>query len=599
MSLKLKSELNKFGNSSKLVVFLHAYGKSGKSLYPLAEITHKNLPDADIYIPELPTSLFSFTDPNAIVVQLVKEISNLYRNSSGGYKEIVFAGHSLGALLARKVYICACGEYEDAPFEAPLNSADFKAPQEWAKLVTRIILIAGMNRGWRISHHLSKKNAVIWSLGYMFAALLTSLNLNRLLIYNIKKGASFLTQLRIQWITMKNKAPEKGVGNAQTIQLLGSVDDMVSPKDNIDLVSGRDFIYLDVPYSGHANIIDLKDENPAYGLEEILQDEFNKNTVSVGDIRSFYFKICITNQTDLIEKHKVLPSDYQYITPREKVDLVVFVIHGIRDTGYWTHKIARRVVKLAHLRGDKSIVETETSSYGYFPMISFILPMRRRNKVEWFMDQYAECLANYPNAKFSFVGHSNGTYLLAKALEEYPCCRFDNIVFAGSVVDSGFKWQRYIDSNQVKKVLNFVASKDLVVAVFPKGIRKLLFQDLGGAGHDGFTITHKNPGLKEHIHQIKFIHGGHSAALTEKNWNTIAHFILTGEIMEPPSELINSKRGLLTYFFGSIAPIILLAIITLIVFSFITLFYLNLPLWQALVFAFLYAIVLSVILRKL
>ena len=54
------------------------------------------------------------------------------------------------------------------------------------------------------------------------------------------------------------KANSEGLpGKALTIQLLGSRDDMVAPEDNIDLVSGRDFIYLDVPYSGHEDVIYL------------------------------------------------------------------------------------------------------------------------------------------------------------------------------------------------------------------------------------------------------------------------------------------------------------------------------------------------------
>ncbi len=64
----------------------------------------------------------------------------------------------------------------------------------------------------------------------------------------------------------------------------------------------------------------------------------------------------------------------------------------------------------------------------------------RRSKVEWLMDQYTENLALYPNADFSFVGHSNGTYLLAKALLEYPACKFKNVVFAGSVVNKNYDW---------------------------------------------------------------------------------------------------------------------------------------------------------------
>ena len=45
--------------------------------------------------------------------------------------------------------------------------------------------------------------------------------------------------------------------DALTIQLLGSTDDKVSPEDNIDLVTGSAFVYLDVPWSGHLTILDM------------------------------------------------------------------------------------------------------------------------------------------------------------------------------------------------------------------------------------------------------------------------------------------------------------------------------------------------------
>jgi hypothetical protein len=48
-------------------------------------------------------------------------------------------------------------------------------------------------------------------------------------------------------------------------QLLGSVDDFVAPQDNVDLVSGGDFIFLDVPYSGHSNVIELHDNQHGAG----------------------------------------------------------------------------------------------------------------------------------------------------------------------------------------------------------------------------------------------------------------------------------------------------------------------------------------------
>jgi alpha-beta hydrolase superfamily lysophospholipase len=110
-------------------------------------------------------------------------------------------------------------------------------------------------------------------------------------------------------------------------------------------------------------------------------------------------------------------------------------------------------------------------------LLPFLLPWARRKKVEWLMDQYTESKAKYPEAEFSYVGHSNGPYLLAGALRDYRCCRFKNVVFAGSVVHTDYDWSEFLGSQpqRVKVILNYVATSDAVVAFFPKAM-ELLFR---------------------------------------------------------------------------------------------------------------------------
>lgn len=589
----------KNGRSEQLVVFLHAYTSAPKKLNSCKQVIKSALPHADIYLPKLPASLLSLADPNIIVDTQIKLIDEIYK-SNNSYKEIIIAGHSLGALLARKLYICACGENPDAPFEKEFSSKDYKTHRPWASKVTRIILFAGMNRGWQVTHHLSIKNAIIWSFGTVLGYLISFLTNRELLIFRIRKGATFITQLRIQWIHMRNRDLKSGLGQARTFQLLGSVDDMVSPEDNIDLISGKDFIYIDVPFSGHADVIEMDNERLVVDTSELVKPDEEFHETTIGEIRSAIFKLCLTGSEEQTDKYKVNPSDSQSIQIQEDVDHVVFVIHGIRDKGYWTNKIARRVVKLAENFDSVHKVATETSSYGYFPMLSFLRPIKRRQKVEWLMDQYAECLANYPNATFSFVGHSNGTYLLAKALEKYRSCKFDRIVFAGSVVRTNYEWDKYIETGQVKKVLNFVATNDLVVAVFPKAIQMLKLQDLGSAGHDGFKIlSSKMDSIRNYISEVKFIKGAHGAALTEKNWNTIAHFVLTGELSALPIDLTEEKRTGASTFFGYISPIIFFGILALVVLGFIVIINLNMEIFPKITYSILYTFVIGWILTRL
>lgn len=521
------------GESTKLVVILHAYCSSPARMSAVRGVAADCFPDADLLVPALPTGPLSTHSPQAIVRDLLRMMDTVCTARAGGYQEIVLVGHSIGALFARKLYVCACGSAAEAPFEAELSAPELATdrPRPWAAKVERLVLLAGMNRGWQINHHLSPLAALQQTVGVWIAGLFRLLSGRVPLIMAIRRGAPFLTQLRIQWILMRNR----GAGQALTVQLLGTVDDMVSPEDNIDLVAGRDFIYLDVPYSGHANVIEMADSRtvPAGG---------GAPASTRGAARADVLRTALTESQRELARHGILPSDQPLSQQHPDVTDVVFVVHGIRDRGFWTQRIARQVLRRAQADALEVRIATETSSYGYFPMLPFLLPGRRREKTEWLMDQYAEALAIYPNAEFSFVGHSNGTYLIARALRDYPACRFKHVVLAGSVIRRDYDWRAARERGQVLHVLNFFASNDWVVAYFPRVLQLWRGLDLGSAGHDRFDERTAPPDL---VQQIGFVDGGHSAALVETNWDAIARFVLYGRDPQVSGELLVERHGAL------------------------------------------------------
>src|ERR1700682_3803415 len=74
------------------------------------------------------------------------------------------------------------------------------------------------------------------------------------------------------------------------------------------------------------------------------------------------------------------------------------VIQGIRDMGYWTHKVGRMIQREG--AATNCLFATVTASYGYFPLLPFLLPSRRRQKLHWLVDPYVAAKAAYPNAEF-------------------------------------------------------------------------------------------------------------------------------------------------------------------------------------------------------
>jgi pimeloyl-ACP methyl ester carboxylesterase len=177
------------------------------------------------------------------------------------------------------------------------------------------------------------------------------------------------------------------------------------------------------------------------------------------------------------------------------------------------------------------VVRARTPTYGYFAMLPFVLPWIRRQKVEWFMDQYVTARAYFPNGQISYVGHSNGTYLAARALRDYAAATFKHLFFAGSVVRRDFDWLSPIREGRLVKLHNIPAAGDWVVALLPKSVEWYKKFDLGGAGFDGFNDAGKHANITQ---PKAFAKGGHSAAIAEVHWDHIARFVIDGTV--PPEQ---------------------------------------------------------------
>ena len=416
-----------------------------------------------------------------------------------------------------------------APFENGLLKAGYPA---WKNAISRLVLLAPMTRGWSIDSVKSRIDAYKWRVGAFVGHLLFSIPT----IFDIRRGAPFLVQTRLQWLELMRAEEQFKPQNLIVVQLLGTIDNLVSPDDNLDfsIDRGRNFYYVSVPYSSHTSIIDL--------------DKCDHVTTNMVACRIKLITAALIADAETLESHSTPLehlADLLPLAPKSDVKHAVFVVHGIRDLGFWTQKIAARIKQTSN--GEwKSI----TPSYGYFTMAQFLFWWIRKQKVEWLMDQYVEARANFPNAEFDYVGHSNGTYLLAGALTHYPAARFRNVVFAGSVVRSSFQWPKCIVKGQVQRVLNYVATADLVVAIAPSAVRHIPKFDLGGAGVTGF----KHQG--ENINNLFYVRGKHSAALVESQWDEIANFVVNSRVPNRNNTDFEKSQDPLVKWIGILSPLI-------------------------------------------
>ncbi len=512
-NILIDADVAKRGDSRELVVLLHGYTLDASALDELRAVVEAQLPDADILAPSYDSGIFSNIRPQTIAEHLRRDIrfACYERETQAGapYERVFLVGHSLGAVLLRKAYL---DELEATlPVEGDANPTG--AGSNWATRVDRLILMAGMNRGWSLDYR--PRDMRRWR---HFLSRLTHwvgrLSWTGYLIRGAERGAPFVGDLRIQWVRAA-RHPDLDV--APVFQMLGLKDDIVSRADNMDLSAADNFTFIDVP-AGHRSIITFPDTSAGNKRRAVFTELISqRDTNALGSLGR-----------DDLRREMLAERD-------DATDHIIFLMHGIRDDAEWVGRLQATIQERAAANPEVGTVRTVTSEYGYFPMGSFLISPWRNEKARWFIDRYTEELARAtnPNVKISFIGHSNGTYVLAKSLQDYKQVTFHNVFFAGSVVPKEYPWDEVMSPAQqrVQAFRNDRGAGDWVVAIFPHlfeqvaatiGVRRGWLTDIGTGGFIGFeqAAGHQN----EHV-----LVGGHGAGIVEANFTSIADFILTGE----------------------------------------------------------------------
>lgn len=363
------------GKGETLIVLAHGWNATGAKMRSMSEEAGRLASGADQFIAELDSGLFSFAKPLQIARRLAVDIARLDREH--GYSRIIIVGHSAGALIARAAWLRAAGARERGDVGRRLYP--------WADKVERIVLMAAINRGWSDSVAISPGQKLLFGALALWEFFTYGL-LQRWVgttgyILEMRRGAPFITGLRLKWMAMARQRNMPLV-----VQVLGTIDDIVSPKDNVDLSAGKNFIYLEAPKSGHASMIQLDDPLAGEGRRRVFRLALIGNQAALK--KKDKADEVADNLSDGLDDFDEELSDGA--DKRGEIKRVVFVIHGIRDYGFWTKKIAGRAKKL----GDgPTKCRTVTSSYGFFPMGPFVFKALRRRRVEWLMDQYVRARA--------------------------------------------------------------------------------------------------------------------------------------------------------------------------------------------------------------
>lgn len=517
------------GGGDTLVVVLHGVSGAGAGLALVREV-RATVPDADVVAPRLRIGLWSNGDPFRIAARLDELIHDRFqRRADGGaaYRRVILVAHSAGAVLLRKAYLYGVGSTEDHPDFPDLSPR----PRPWALAVERLVLLAPVTRGWALVPRPRYMTLPRWAASLALYLLVRPLPFLSRFILALQRGAPFVANARLQWIRRAQGGIATADGRrplADVVILLGDTDDLISVEDHLDLVAERRAVFISVLFTNHANIVDLADARHGAHRRARLRDAIALPIDELGQRYRTY------------EAQAPVVASKRAAGPPQQRSLV-FILHGIRDYGHWRLDVQREI----RARDPHAVVLTP--SYGYLPMLLFLLRGVRLRRVKRFMDWYTEAIARHPEREVSFFGHSYGTYILARALLDYRAMRCRNVVFAGSVVPQDFPWDRVIRQEQrVERVRNDLAGADWVVAVFPRffehlrlflALRNWQWADIGSGGFNGFRDDTGDD------FQNAFFKGGHSAALTaEGNAASIAQFIVDGSNAVPPGALTSRQH---------------------------------------------------------
>ncbi|HKU89930.1 MAG TPA: hypothetical protein VJP84_09045 [Steroidobacteraceae bacterium] len=520
---------------------------------------HAATPQVHVWAPRLALHMFSARAPEDFARELFGMIDAEIR-ARGNVVSIVLLGYSSGAVLARRVFCMAHGVGEDARYSRPAAA--------WAHRIDRIVSLSGITRGWEFSsatpawmRFFGPSLKWVVKLGAGLRDLFRLGKLHDPFIWQLKRGSPFVVSARIQYVRvfeeLRRSTPGDGTvscsplrnheGLPTSVFLLGAIDELISPADTTELGPRGEFAFAELPGCNHAGALRIAGDFP--------QEAARRQRLAAAIAEPFdafcrhEWIVPAADIDDYLDPMDIAGSDVDAGSGRE-VERAVMVVHGIRDHGFWTKRVAREIKTLA--RRERRNVRAPTPSYGFFSMWDFVKPGGRESATYWFMERYADVVSHFPNARISFVGHSNGTYIAAHALKLCSAIQFENVLFAGSVVRRNFPWDETHGS--VERVFNYVASSDGVVAFLPAAFEalRLGWLNVGGAGAFGFdrlfppaaavaspmpspldlTSLPQNPSRiprkVPEVDECQYVRGGHGAAIQEAHWAQIARFALDG-----------------------------------------------------------------------
>lgn len=161
---------------------------------------------------------------------------------------------------------------------------------------------------------------------------------------------------------------------------------------------------------------------------------------------------------------------------------IIYSVHGIETNGEWQKELSK------NLNLDSNEYIHIPHEYNFFPLLSFLIPPLRWIEVRRFKKELEFMAEKHPGCCITLIGHSFGTYLIAKSLKNISQTStpyFDRIILCGSVLKASYDWDEIIRRHNIKSILNDCALNDR-----PLVMSQAFAVGLGMAGRVGFKRKH-------------------------------------------------------------------------------------------------------------
>lgn len=200
-------------------------------------------------------------------------------------------------------------------------------------------------------------------------------------------------------------------------------------------------------------------------------------------------------------------------------DKTLITIHGIRTNGEWQQDLVGEIKKYSR---HFNFVEVK---YGFFDLISFVLPWSREQKISEVAVELAAVIEDNQGTEINIVAHSFGTLIVAEAFRKLSGkIKVSSVILCGSPMSHKDNIDQIVSLSE--RTINECGRSDLVLL-----LARLFAVGLGDAGRVGFAKANTGKFVNRYFkggHGLYFDEMSDGQQFVEKNWLPI--FLTKGDV---------------------------------------------------------------------